>query len=445
MTLYTLTRTITRSYSLKQSAISVVGSILASILAAIVLIMLSRLLGPSFFGQFSAAFALLLILVKINDLGLGVATTKLVSNHDQLSQKIALSVITRYRLILSVLIAIAGLILSRWYCLTSNSSSCFLFVLAFWLTFATAFFEHAQLSLQAKHQFTLAALLNTLQGLLKPLLILPIVLWSLSIGITPDVLVILSFIFYLLAPFLPVALLLLIKPVILNWSFMQMKNHDLHDQIKLIKSQTLSICKQAGIGVVLGAMIENLDILLVQNILSDRDAGLLAGAFRIAMLLTVIAAAVSGVLNPIVTRFQSPAQLKHYWQKSWLIVAGCILGFVATIFLAKPILLLSLGPAYLEALPLLHYLLAAGFISIALTPFIAFFYTTNNQSYFTWSALGQLLLIFIGNLVLLPALGVSGAAITRLICKIILFTVTVWSVRHQVAKNSIVENKDKMR
>ncbi len=425
-----------QSSLLRYTFVSIFGSLGASILAAIALILLSRQFGPTHFGQFSSAFALVLILAKVNDLGLSVATTKLISKNDPLSQKISLVLITRYRLALSALIASFGILFTHWYCQSFSPSNCVLILLAFLFTFATSFFEHAQLSMQARRQFGLASLLNILQGFLKLLFILPFILWNWGSGSTPDYLVATSFFVYLLAPFVPVALILLIKPQFLGWSLQQPQNQEETNHESAIKSKVISICRQAGLGIVLISLIDNLDILLVQTLLNDYDTGLLAGASGIASVLAVIASAIGGVLNPLVTRFQSAAQLKRYWQKAWLVVAGSVLGFVASYFIAQPLLLLTLGPSFIEALPLLHYLLAAGFISIAITPFCAYFYTTKDQWYFTFAAVGQFILLIVGNLLMIPIWGVSGAVITRLIVKIILFFGTVWYVRKRVLQHN---------
>lgn len=69
-------RQIIFSQGLQQTALTVVGNMAGTALSAVALIIISRILGPSEFGQFSVGFAIVLILIKVNDVGLSAIVLK---------------------------------------------------------------------------------------------------------------------------------------------------------------------------------------------------------------------------------------------------------------------------------------------------------------------------------------------------------------------------------
>lgn len=426
---------IKESAGIRQSIINISGSLVASGFAAISLMILSRYLGPTYFGQFSTAFALSLILVRVGDLGLSVATTKLLPSAENENKQLLLTLITRYRLALAGIIIVLGLIFSQFlpqYLLSDNSS---LILLAFIVSVATALFEHAQFTLQANHKFLQSAFINSSQGLIK----LIVVIFAFLIGsqnlIPVKSLVLFTFLFYMLAPVIPVLLALMIKPNLLNWKT-QISQLFSKEEIASKKIQLWNLVKHASFGIIAAGIIENVDILFVQSYLDDYQAGLLGGVTRIALLLYIVGYALGNVLNPRVAKYTLQSDLLSFWKKSWLVFVGCILGFVLSMFLAEPLIIYTIGPDYLEALPTLRILLAAGFSTIALMPYIAFFYSFNLSWYFSVTGIIQLAIVLLGNIWLVPVMGIEGAAWTRLISRLILLIITIFLARQQLQKSS---------
>lgn len=422
-----------KSKGLQQSLINIIGSTIASGFAAISLILLSRVLEPTYFGQFSTAFALTLILVRFNDLGLSVATSKLVPAADEGERAALLTLITRYRLAFSGLIIVAGLILSQILPNFLLQENPLLILIAFAVTFATAFFEHAQFSLQATHSFTAAAILNATQGMVKLVFVLPVIFLIGQGNLSLPLLTSGIFIFYMLAPVIPVLLALLSKTDVLPFS-LTLPSDFSSDKLSNIKKQLFSLMKHAGLGILAAGIIENVDILIVQSYLSDHQAGLLGGVTRIALLLYIVGYAIGNVLNPRVAKYKKSEDLMTFWKKSWLIVVLCVLGFVLSMFIAQPLIVYTIGTSYLPALAALKILLAAGFVTIALMPFIAFFYSFNLSWYFSVSGILQLIIVIGGNLWLVPVYGIEAAAWVRLIARGLLLIFTISLARWQLTK-----------
>ena len=422
------------SRGIRQSIINISGSLFASGFAAISLMILSRYLGPTYFGQFSTAFALSLILVRVGDLGLSIATTKLLPGAEDNKKQLLLTLITRYRLALAGIILVLGLIFSQLlpqYLLSENSS---LILLAFIVSVATALFEHSQFTLQANHKFLQSAFINFSQGLTKLIVVVIAFLIGSQNLIPVKSLVLLTFLFYMLAPVVPVLLTLMIKPQLLNWKT-RISNQFSKEDISAQNIQLWSLIKHASFGIISAGIIENADILFVQSYLDDYQAGLLGGVTRIALLLYIVGYALGNVLNPRVAKYKLKSDLLSFWKKSWLVFVCCVLGFVLSMFITEPLIIYTIGPDYLEALPTLRILLAAGFSTIALMPYIAFFYSFNLSWYFSVSGIIQLIIVLLGNVWLVPSMGIEGAAWTRLFSRLILLIITLFLARQQLQKS----------
>ena len=174
----------------------------------------------------------------------------------------------------------------------------------------------------------------------------------------------------------------------------------------------------------------------MQSYLNDHQAGLLGGVTRIALLLYIVGYAIGNVLNPRVAKYKKIEDLMSFWKKSWLIVVLCVLGFVLSMFIAQPLIIYTIGITYLPALGALKILLAAGFVTIALMPFIAFFYSFNLSWYFSVSGILQLMIVIGGNLWLVPVYGIEAAAWVRLVARGLLLIFTIALARWQLTQLS---------
>ncbi len=407
------------STGLKQTAWSSLGSITASGLAALATILITRVLGPTQFGQFSAAFALMLILIRLNDAGLSTATTKFMAQAADKSAKAQVfKQVLKYRLILSALILLIGSIFAQTLASLLNLDLK-LVLLALVLSQATVYFEHLQYSLQALHAFKKSALVNIIQAVFK---FLPAVLLTLAILPVNQFLI---FSLYMLAPAIPVVFIYQLLP---QYVF---KTNQVGHQLK---TQIKNLAQHSAINLISAGIIENIDLLFVSAYLSEYETGLLGGISRIALLLYVLAYALGSVLNARVAQYQQKQDLQKYWKKAWLVCLVAVIGFGLSLPLAKPLITLTIGPQYLPGLDLMLVLLAAGFVTIAVIPFIALFYSFELPWYFSLSGIMQLAIVLIGNGLFVPIYGLSAAVWSRLIARLLLFLVTVGLATWQYQK-----------
>jgi O-antigen/teichoic acid export membrane protein len=298
---------IRQSKGLQLSLITIASSVSASALAAVAVILISRLLGPSNFAYFSAAFSLSLILNRLNDFGLVTVIQKYVGGEFR-KNKINkyLSLCLRYRLIISVIISSLGLIFSKQIADFLQIDSTWLIPITFIASLAPTYFESSQATLQSLGQFKLAAYNYVLPAIIKTSLVVLVFVMKID-----NVELILAI--YLLST-LPSILIAERKKK--SWV-----KYDLESKFLKEKSKLMALLKHSSFAIIAAGLIENIDIIFAKHYLSDFETGLLGGINRIAMLLYVISYSLANVLNPRVAKYKHKEHMDAFIKKSWGIVA----------------------------------------------------------------------------------------------------------------------------
>lgn len=418
--------TLSQSRGLRQSAGVLIGNTASMSISALAMILVSRILGPEKFGEFSIGFSLALILNRVTDLGLSNAVQKYgARSNDQAGINRLFSYTTRLKLGAILVVAVVGLFAHRLISSWLNFDSPMIVLLAFTLSSCAVLYEHLQAMLQSLHLFSKLVVINIMQSTAK--LIGIVVLATTSLTATSGFLV-----WYLVAPLLPV---LIWRQFLPAWVTFSVKG-----EFKAERQLIRSMASHSAVAFIAAGLVENLDVLFVQGYLSTYEAGLLSGASKIAMLFTLIAYSLGNVLNARVAKYHSKAHLRSYFKKAWAVVAASCLGFVATAVSAKWLIILTIGAEYLPGLPLLVGLLGAAFLTIAVIPFIAVFFSFEAPWYFSVSGLLQLALTIGGNFWLLPIYGLQATVWTRLVTRGILFLGTVivaWWYYRQLTDESV--------
>lgn len=407
------------SKGLQLSLITITSGMIASGFAAIAIILISRLLGPSDFAYFSAAFSLSLILNRLNDFGLVTVIQKYVGGEFR-KKKINkyLSLCLRYRLIISVIITSVGLIFSPNIADFLNIENTWLIPIVFITSLAPTYFESSQATLQSLGQFKFAAYNYVVPAVIK--LAMGIIVFAFRITNVQLILAI-----YLLST-LPSLL-------IAEFGKKDWIKYDLENKFPKEKAKILELLKHSAFAIIAAGLIENVDLLFAKHYLTDFETGLLGGVNRISMLLYVVAYSLANVLNPRVAKYTQKKNMDAFIKKSWSIVALSVLGFFVLTPISPYLIKYSIGPDYLTGTGILNVLLASGFISIAMMPFIATFYAFKNNSYFSWAAILQLIIVFVGNIYFVPLYGLTATAWTRLISRaaLMLFTIIAFLLNYR--------------
>ncbi len=399
-----------QSEGLRHSLVTITSYAFASGFSALAVILISRLLGPVAFADFSVAFSLSLILNRFNDLGLSIAMQKIVGGewrHGKINAY--LSVLLRYRLIISVLVLLIGVFFSGHLAALLHISNLWLIPLTFISSLPVTYFESGQVMLQSLAQFRLAAYNYLLPSLLKFLIALG--LYLAQVANVPLLLVIYGF------SCLPAW-------IIAEWRKPSWIRYQLLQSFPKEEGKILQVLRHAALGLLAAGIIDNIDIIFAKHYLSAYEAGLLAGVNRIAMLLYVVAYSLANVLNPRVTAYFRQKDMRAFLKKAWGISVLAILGFFLTLPLAPTLIYWTIGPEYLSGVDSLVVLLAVGYLSILIVPFAALFYAFKSNSYFSLSALVQLVIMLAGNFLFVPDYGLHASVYTRLIARVALLLLT---------------------
>lgn len=410
-----------------QSFITIFGSIFSMAISAIAMIFISRSLGPSKFGEFSVAFAILLILNKVTDLGLTTVQLKLIPTLTSKPQQMKLfSFCLRTKLLLALLLAIVGSLCVPVLIKFLNFQYPTLLYITFWFNVFTVCYEQLLVMLQSLHRFVQAVYSNALQATTKILLAL------LTANFFPENTAI-AFAGYAFAPMIPFIFRKYLLPPQCILSLVQ----DFKEQ----KNKIAKLAGHAAIGYMAIGFIDNIDILIVQKYLNAYETGLLGGAGKIAMLVTLAGYALSTVLNARAARYERWVDKITFVKKGLLLSTIVMIFFLSILPFTHHLIALTIGNAYRESSGILQILLASSSLVIVTTPFTALFFSLKNSEwYFSASGLLQLIIIIVGNVIFVPSFGLAGSAWTKLIAKIVYLVFTLIAAMYFLRKARVENN-----
>ncbi|HYD35457.1 MAG TPA: oligosaccharide flippase family protein [Vitreimonas sp.] len=406
-----------------QSAIMTVGNMVTAVISAVALIYLSRVLGPAQFGIFSVASSLMMILCKVGDLGLNAVVTRYVPGWQNQDKKVheLLGQLVLWKLGLVAGGFLLGLLALPMAMEVLQYPYLGMLLWALAGSIVIVIYEYVLVVLSAYHQFTWASVLSSFQAAIK-------VVAFVSLGMTGALTVMAATTAYVLAPLVSALVIMIVFP---QWFLLRPKPASVALK-KVIKNFSF----HAGLGVIAMTLIVNVDVLFVQTYLTPFETGVYAGAARIAMFVGFATAAIGGVLNNRVARYQENAQLRTYLKKSSLVSVLAIMGAMAFLPVAKWVLTLSIGPEYISGLVPMTILVLNAFWALAVVPYVSFFYAVEYPSYFSIGGVLQVVIIVIGNVLFLEQYGLDAAAWSRVVATVFHSVYTLiavwWVMKHRL-------------
>lgn len=399
------------SKGLFESIKTLLGSVLAAGISAISIMIYSRVLGPEKFGEFSVGFALVMILTRLNDLGLNTTILKYASEAKNLSEKSFIySFSLKIKLIFSLIIIIVGFLFSKQISEIFNFHDSNIILAAMTIGLATVYYEQLLSVLQSLQKFNQAILINVLQAFAKIFGAVILLIFSISSSLF-------VFIWYVGATFIPTLFwkLLVGETIAIN----------LYQRDLKLEKRIVALAKHSAVGLIAAGIIENIDVLFLQKYLTTYEVGLYSGVSRISLVFALMAYSLGNVLYPRVATYKKRSDINSFIKKAFLISLASIVGFLLFIPFGKLSILLTIGDQYMDGISVLYLLSMASFIAIASIPFIALFYSFNANWYFSISGLLQLAVVLIGNIVFVPIYGLEAAAWTRVATRLTLFIFTL--------------------
>lgn len=404
---------------LKDSLVLTIGNLISTAISAISLIVLARVLGPTRFGAFSVAFSITMLLAKVADFGFNLSTQKFFGNalaNPLLTRQLlhyALKIKAIASLITLVLSMPVSLLLSR---LLFGGEYLGLTFISIVLTIVIIYFDFLNLAFISLGQGITSALMMIIQSIVKVIIVGAIFVFHQVSEVT-------AYLVYGLSP---------ITGLIYGFSKLKWVT-----PLKPLSKESIrpiwQLTRHTGILTLAMAAADQIDVLLVQGLTDTYQTGLYSAASRIALLLSVIAYSVGSVLNARVARYHDPHTLKIYLGKAYLFSLGSVLVSLLILPIARFMILFTSGPQYLSATPTLNWLIISGGLQIAAVTFTALFYSLNLPQYFTISGLLQVMILVVGNVVLVPFMGILGAGIARTLMRLGVLLITI-VLAHQTLK-----------
>lgn len=403
------------------------GNVTGMIISALALIIYSRYLGPTEFGVFSVAFAFMQIVIRLADFGTNMAAEREIARaYDNVTSRTSLIQTTLYLKAATYgLVFLVLYFLSPWITFTLlKIEDLSLIRAAILLAGGTVVFEYATLVFQASHHFDLVARMTIAQGVGK-LIFSGILMWQ---GMLTSLL---GLMIYGIMPAIG-AFIAFAKSPLHSLSLPQ----DWKKQL----SQILAIAKWTCISAFALTVADNLDILMVQAMMSSYEAGIWSGAVRIGTFANLIGWSVGSVLNIRVARYRDKKHLSSYLHKAWKMALAVFGVVLLSLPLASLAIKYSIGSSYLVATIPLQILLISIAISAATVPYIALFYVFDSPQYYAISGLLQIALLVIGDYYLIPLFGLSGSAWVRVGVRLVILIFTLFYAHLSYRKHFKVKN-----
>jgi len=378
----------------RDTLFSLIGVGIISLVGMLYTVTMARSLEPSVFGVFSAITALVTILSSMGDFGLSSALINFLPKlKDQ--RKELISVSFWFQLVVSLFFILTLIILGYWNSFIIPGSSSIHFALAGVLIAVYIVQGLSVAVFSADKKFIQSSLVQALDSILKMLLVLALFFkGSLNIDLA------------LIANIISCSVSLI---------------YGLKYELKNIRpifprQQMISIfhfAKWIALSRIFSTTISRVDILLLNLLAGNYQAGIFSAASRIALLFALLVSSLGNVIAPRFSSFNNNQDIKTYLKKVSILVGGICLFMLLCVVLAKPLILFVFGSKYLPAIPVFRAL------TFAMIPFLLSIITTqpliyyfNQPHFFARLTVLQVVVIISLDLFLIPHFQAMAPAIS---------------------------------
>ncbi len=378
------------------------GNIVAQGIGFLAIIIISRDLGPEQYGIFSLLLAIFTVATQVSDFGVSTSYVKYVSENLSKAKEIFVTVILS-KVMLSLLVITtlyfsSGFISDFFF--ESREYKRLIEIIAIAILFH-AFFAVIVSHFQAVQNFKIFAYLNIAHNFLKLLSVI-IVTFAFSQEKHLDY-------FIITYAFVVVTLILAIS----------LKNYRLFSYIKQFNLNYFIQIYKLGFWIFLSSLatmiIMRLDIMMLQKMSTPSEVGYYSVAMNLAMIFPLIAVSLVATLLPKMEQFLKERSMREYIFVVLSKTKYVVLIFILLELIAPFIIKLIFGNIFSHSVKIFQ-ILAFGMLIIVLTnPISILIYYINKARVATVINWIQLPINYIGNLILIPIFGASGAALSTVI------------------------------
>ena len=162
-----------------------------------------------------------------------------------------------------------------------------------------------------------------------------------------------------------------------------------------------------GLNRIVGSTTSRLDVLLLLQLSTALETGILAAARQLANGIPIIVGSFATVIAPRLASYEGP-DLKSFYRKTILLSMIIAVGVILGVFIAEPVMSLF-GPKYRDSISVFRWLLVALLPFVLSTPAVnVLIYSFGKPKIIALLSVFQLPLVFFGNIFFIPRLGVFG-------------------------------------
>lgn len=375
------------------------GNIVAQGVGFLTIIIISRDLGPEQYGIFSLLLAIFTVAVQISDFGVSTSYVKYVSENLSKAKGIFVTVILS-KVALSLIIIVALYFLSGVisdFFFESRKYQKLIELIAVAILFQS-FFGVIIGHFQAIQNFKVFAYLNIIHNLLK---LLSVIIISFSFSQEKHL-------EYFMLSYAFVVIFLIFSISIKNYKlFRYIKQFDFNYFIQIYK---------LGFWVFLSSLLVvfmmRLDLFMLQKLMDSKAVGLFSVVLTVNSIYILILSSLTATLLPKVGEYLKSNSVQAYLDRLFSFKKYIVL-FTLFIILVSPIFIkLVFGSEYEDSILPFQILAISYYFSFYASPISLVLINKNKAHLLSLMNLFQIIILFLTNLVLIPLVGLLGAAIS---------------------------------
>lgn len=416
-------KVIYNSSTFRHSSVTFIATILNGALGAVFFIIAARYLGPSNYGLFSVAMAVLTLTADIGNLGTDTGIVNFVSRNiatDKTKAHQFLKLGLKIKLIVGICIVVFGIFISPFIAqsIFNKPELIELLQIAFIGVLAQLLFTFATSALQSFQKFVQWGAVNVGQNTIR--LIFLFIVYSIGAVTTSNILLL-----YALIPFAG----FLLGMIFLPKSFLRSQNEN------SVSSEFFKYNLWVAAFGAIAALSSRLDTFIAARLLDATQIGVYAAANQLVQIVPQLVGALGTVIAPNMAQQNSQEKFINYLKKTQLLVIGiAVLGLFSIPFVLLIIPYLF-GVEYLTSGPLFVVLLFAMLIFLISVPIhMSVFYYFSYPKLFFWISLGHLIIIALVGWNLISYYGAFGAAVSVLIGQLFNFIVPAFWMFNRIKK-----------
>lgn len=389
-----------KSKTARNSLILFGGNIINALLSMVAVIFVSRSLGPTNFGVLATFNTIVVTLVGLTDFGLGTTAIKIIAQylHSDKQRAIAsMKVLVKLEVLTGVVVAAGGLIFSRQ--IADMLGGDYL-ILAVRLAFVAGLFSTVAAFYGPFFIAYEKFIKNLVINLSGPSMRLLFVLGMLGAAMLSLNNVMIT---YTLAPIL----FFFIGFAFIPKDFLKPATKK---EQKSAYGEIFHFTKWVFLSYIATSLAGRLDIFLLSHFKGSQTVGYYAAAQQLVQPMPMLIGAITTVLLPQVSRMRERIEFVSYVKKTAFAAMLLCLAFVPALLLASPIIHLIFGSKFTNSVSAFQILLIAYLPPLFANPISLVVLAKNRPQLLTFVNYGQLVLTLAFNLLLIPRMGMIGAA-----------------------------------